>query len=314
MNLEYILCTVARNEKVYFSKTASDVLAQSQRPRLWVLFDDQSIDRTTDLMKALALEHSWIHYHRYSGFRSKELGMHLARIKCHATRLAIQIASEEKISYEFIGILDADIRISPQFYERLMIRMYEGPKIGLISAEIEEVDKDGNLYLKNGRADIPGGATLFCRRQCFNDIGGIDPELYPFDAILVAKAKLMHWQTERSKKITALQMRKTSTMYGVKRGYAYEGEKVFFLRYNIFYVLARTICISLTEGLNYGLAFFGGYAKKVLSFDNRLKDKELINYFRGERFREIVRYKLQNIIKQFKRIFFSFVQLFKWAG
>ena len=311
MKTGYILCTVAKNEEKYFPKTASDVLSQICPPKIWLLLDDGSTDQTSQFMKELTSKYKWVYYYRYSGPRNKDLGRHLACIKNKATEIAITIALRKKILYEYIGILDADIRIAHQFYESLMNHMRKKPEIGLISAEIEEIDMEGNLYLKNGRADIPGGATMFCRRQCFDDIGGIDPESYPFDAILVAKAKLMRWLTERSKSITALQMRKTSTMYGVKKGYAYEGEKVFFLRYNLFYVLARAIYIALTESLSCGFAFFVGYAKKVLNSDDRLKDKELINYFRRTRFREIVRYKLQYILKQFKRMFFSFAQIFK---
>lgn len=289
VNRGYILCTVARNEETFFPKLASNVLLQSQSPCLWVLLDDQSIDHTKDRMEALALEHSWIRYYRYERPRSREFGVHLSRLKAHVTKLAAQIASAESLSYEFIGILDADIQIPPGFYAEMIDQMLKDPNIGLASAKIQEFAGNGNLYLKKSREDLPGCATLLCRRRCFDDIGGIDPEVYPEDAIMVAKAKLKNWDTKRFADITAIQVRKTHRGLSPWTGNIFFGEKVYFLRYPLIYVIVKAAHISFSDRFDLGFVFLWGYLKKLFSAGKRLEDPELVEYFRVTRSKENIR-------------------------
>jgi glycosyltransferase involved in cell wall biosynthesis len=289
-NRGYILCTVARNEERYLPNLAAAILSQSQRPLLWVLLDDQSTDETTNQMKELAMNHPWIYYYRYEGNRSSQLGMHLAAIKSCATKLAIQICSQKNISYEFIGIIDADIQIDTDFYEKMIDRMIEEPSIGLISARLRELCKNDKIQLRKSRDDLPGCATIICRKKCFKDINGIDPSLYPEDAIMIAKANLKNWKTERHKELTAFQLRRTSSSKGMRNGFIYEGEKVFFLRDSLLYLLIKMVYIAIFERIDYGLAFLWGYLKKVLKSEKRLEDEEIIQFFRKRR-------RLQNIIK-----------------
>jgi len=302
MSRIYLLCTVAKNEEVFLPKLASDILQQSQRPSLWVLLDDRSCDGTAEIMKSLNLENPWIRYYKYNARRGKDLGMHLAMLKSYATHLTIEIAVKEKIEYEFIGILDSDIHIDSRFFEKMIDKMIGNCNIGLISAEIQEFAKDGSLYLKHSRLDLPGGATMLCRRRCFEDVGGVDPNAYPFDAIIVARAKLRNWETKRLKDVTAIQRRKTSSANGMKKGYEYESEKVFFLRYNFLYILARAAYISICSRVDYGFFFFWGYMKKLIKGGKKLLDKELIKYFRRDRFYEIIRYRFRRMCTHILKI------------
>ena len=287
-----ILCTVAKNEEKCFPGLASDVLGQSERPALWVLLDDHSTDQTSRIMRGLAQRYEWIRYHTYEGPASTQLGMHLAELKCCASTLAVDTAFKEKIQFRYIGLLDADVRLPASFYERMIRRMAQNPAIGIISPRILEFADNGELYLKVSRGDLPGCAAMLCRRKCFEDIGGVDTRAYPEDAIMVVRARLRGWQTIRAADIKVIHMRKTSSAPGLKRGYVFEGEKVFFLRYPFLYVLLRAIYIAITLGFDCAYAFVHGYLSRLLNGDERLDDKELVGYFRKTRPREIVKYRL----------------------
>ena len=268
-----------------------------------MILDDQSTEGTADILIELSNRYPWIQYVRYDGVRAKRLGLHLAKIKAYVTESAFHIMKAQQRTFDYIGILDADIRIPPSFYDKMIEEMEKNHRLGLISAKILETDGKGRLQFKQSRDDLPGCATILCRLACFEEIGGIDPNLYPEDAVMVAKAKLRSWQTARSATVTATQLRKTSSGQGKRMGYEYEGEKIYFLRHNPLYVAFRSIHIAMTSGLPWSFFFLAGYFKGFLRGDSRLQDLDLTRYFRRDRFREILQDRfIRNLPRNFHQI------------
>ena len=73
----YIIITPARNEGQNLQTTIDSVVAQTLRPRTWVIVDDGSTDNTGKLIDAAAQQHSWIKVvHRPDrGFRKQGGGV-----------------------------------------------------------------------------------------------------------------------------------------------------------------------------------------------------------------------------------------------
>lgn len=300
-SLDYILCTIARNEEKNIETVLRDVNAQVVRPKLWILIDDSSDDNTPKIITEYTGKFKWMKLIRFNGKRAPRILLHISRLKAFASECAINIAKSEGIGFEFLGMLDADIHIEPDFYSRMIRRMSEDKEIGLIGAQIKSVAKDGNLKIEKARDDLPGSATMLCRKKCFADIGGVPANMFPEDAIMIARAKLLGWKTERNKSIVAVQNRLSGTKQGYFNGYVLRGERVHYLRYSTDYVALRTVSILVREGPSAAGCFLWGYLKCLIRGSQRLEDKALIEYFRRVRSREAVRGGFGAVLGQFSK-------------
>lgn len=295
----YVLCVHVKNEARYISPLLESIAVQTLLPNLVVVVDDYSTDETYSRVEEFTQSHSWVKLFRYQsqGESETDFALHFSQVRSYSVNLLIEHCEANAISYDYVGILDADMKIDSTFYRRMVDRLSQEKTLGIVSAMIYEPSHSGQYYLKASRPDLPGGATLMLAKECLKDIGGVPADMYPEDAIMVARAKLRNWKTRRLQDITAIQMRKTSSARGQRNGFRYEGEKVYFLRHGPLYVLLRTIYISIFQRVDYGWAFLGGYLKKLLRKEKRLNDEELIGYFRKRRFREIVQHRLGRIME-----------------
>lgn len=56
----YLLLSPCRNEADYMRRTLDSVVAQTQKPTLWVIVDDGSSDETPAILAEYAAKHDWI--------------------------------------------------------------------------------------------------------------------------------------------------------------------------------------------------------------------------------------------------------------
>ena len=57
---DYILVTPCKNEEESLPELARSVVNQAIKPKMWVIVDDGSTDRTPEILRDLALKHNWI--------------------------------------------------------------------------------------------------------------------------------------------------------------------------------------------------------------------------------------------------------------
>ena len=60
LNNRYVVITPVRNEESNLPRTIESVCAQTVRPKLWIIVDDGSTDRTALIADASAKDHPWI--------------------------------------------------------------------------------------------------------------------------------------------------------------------------------------------------------------------------------------------------------------
>src|SRR4029450_4424493 len=122
--MNYVLITPARNEEAFFEKTLDSVITQTALPERWIIVDDNSTDRTAEIVENYARRYPWIELvrqvqDRYRNFASK----------AHAVNGGLERASS--LQFEIVGNLDADISFGPDYMEFLMQRFSEDPKLGV---------------------------------------------------------------------------------------------------------------------------------------------------------------------------------------
>jgi len=169
---DYVLITPAFNEMQSIQQTIESLMKQTIRPVKWILISDGSNDGTDEIMKNWALRVDLISYIRrekdpsVSGFASKVS--------------AIQEAYNHLLglSFEYIGILDADITLTQTYYEQVIAKFKKNPLLGITGGFIFE-QCEGRFESRRTNTDrsVAGGIQLF-RRKCYESIGGHLPMPY----------------------------------------------------------------------------------------------------------------------------------------
>lgn len=165
--------------------TLDSVLAQSLRPALWVVVDDGSTDDTPAILQEYAGRHPWIRVvtRRDRGHRSVGPGVIDAFYAGYQTI--------EPADFEFMCKLDLDLELPPRYFEILMQRMAENPRIATCSGKAY-VREDATSKPERHGDDTALGMTKFYRTACFEKIGGFVREVM-WDGIDNHRCRMHGW-------------------------------------------------------------------------------------------------------------------------
>jgi poly-beta-1,6-N-acetyl-D-glucosamine synthase len=186
----YVLMSAAHNEELFIEGTIRSVLTQTILPKCWVIVSDASHDRTDEIVTRYTQEHSFIRFLRVDrgvghNFESKVRALH------NGCKLLAGVG------YEYIGNLDTDISLDPEYFEELIKRFKQNPLLGIAAGFIYE--RNRGLFVpraSNRRDSVPHAAQLV-RRSCYESIGGYAVLKYGGeDWHAQTSARMRGWQAE----------------------------------------------------------------------------------------------------------------------
>ena len=166
----YVLISPCRNEERYMRETLDSVIAQSIKPKKWVIVDDGSSDNTPTILREYAERFDWIEVVTRSdrGWRAVGPGVIDAFYAGYGT-----IVPDD---YEYLCKLDLDVRLPPRYFESLMVRMNADQRIATCSGKAY-IEKDGCLVNEGHGDETSLGMTKFYRVSSFKAIGGFVREV-----------------------------------------------------------------------------------------------------------------------------------------
>ena len=190
INYRYILITPVHNEEEYMEQLIETVLAQTILPSRWVIVDDASSDKTSQIAKSYSEQYDFIQYHR---IESNSLVTYYSRRTIVWLHGFDQIKDEQ---YDFVGALDVDITLPSGYYEKILTEFEKDPHLGVATGQyVEKLDGQLAPLIPRHHDSTPGGLQLF-RRQCYKDIGGYIPLDYGGDDSLAGiMARMKGWKT-----------------------------------------------------------------------------------------------------------------------
>jgi len=284
----YVLTTPALDERDRLPDLLADLEAQTTAPAVWLVVDDGSTDGTWEWLQEQAASRDWMEVRRSPEAATEYLGGHVARIKRWGIEQARAAAAEREIDPWIAGVLDADIRLPADHYERLVAAFEGEPGLGVASSIL--VAGDGEVDLPEGirRDDLPRGGTQTFRVACLDEIGGLPPYC-GYDGAANVKARLAGWRCRLLTDLVARHPRPTATRFGVGAGYARKGRYAYFLGHHPALVAARTIAYSLRSPRSAGLHFARGWLGSAARRSERCPDPEVWRYYRRERPLEYLR-------------------------
>ncbi|MGH7996965.1 MAG: glycosyltransferase [Opitutaceae bacterium] len=159
----YVLVTPVRNEERTIAETIRAVLAQTLLPAEWVIVSDGSTDRTDEIVREYAANHAFVRLLR----REPASDRNFASV-VHAIEAGI--AYVRTGGFDYIGLLDADVRFRPSYFETLISHFENSLKLGLAGGLVLDVPM---IERHHQRLQDVAGATQFFRRSCFESLGGL---------------------------------------------------------------------------------------------------------------------------------------------
>jgi len=186
---KYIIITPAHNEEQNIGRLLLSVVNQTLLPKIWIIVNDRSNDKTEEIIVPYADKYSFIKYLKITGKPEHSFGA-----KVRAIHKAIDTI--ELSDYDYIGILDADISFEKEYFKNIIDIFGQNEKLGIAGGKIVQfVNNEYRQHIKS--PDSVAGAVQLFRRECFENTDGFIPrENGGEDTLLEITARMKGWQVK----------------------------------------------------------------------------------------------------------------------
>lgn len=274
----YVVVSPCRNESEFMKKTLDSVLAQTVPPDLWVIVDDGSTDDTPDILAEYAKEHACIKIVTRNNRGKRSVGPGV---------IEAFYAGYETIDpdhYDFICKLDLDLILPPRYFEILINRMDENPRLGNCSGKPYFVDKLTGHLISEGCGDENAiGASKFYRRVCFQQVGGFVRQVM-WDGIDGHRCRQLGWiaQSWDDPDLRFTHLRPMgSSQNSIITGRLRHGFGQYYMGTGFVYMLVSSMYrMSRPPYIVGGMAMLWGYVKSIIQRVPRFEDQELSRFIR----------------------------------
>jgi glycosyltransferase involved in cell wall biosynthesis len=272
---------LARNEESLIGQTIQAVGAQSTLPMRWIIVSDGSTDRTDAIVQAAMQQYDWIDLLRMPEHRERQFAA-----KAHAFNAGYQRL--QTLQFDVVGNLDADITFKPDYFEFLLNRFAEMPRLGVAGTpfveESNRPDRHSYAHASANLNHVSGGCQLF-RRQCFNEVGGYVPiKGGAIDWVAVTTARMKGWQTRTFLDKYCVHHRRLGTAnHGPLQMRFHYGRKAYYVGGHPLWEFSRGLFqMRQPPYVIGGLYFLAGYSWAALVRMERAVSPELLKFHRGE--------------------------------
>ena len=272
--------TPARNEIAHVDRLVDAMVAQHVRPDLWVVVDDSSTDGTGARLRVRTASVPFV---RLCSLRDT-IGDVDDRLSAGAAPRAFNAgvsAAGDLEQWDFVGKIDADIEIPPDYFATLLSRFAANPELGLASGTLFERHGASWAEVRVPGHHVPGAVKLYSG-ACFRRIGGVESRL-GWDTLDEMKARMHGFETRSFGDLLVRHHRETGAAAGVLRGKARHGACAWIGYYPAYFVALRSLRVAATRPFGVsGLAFLAGYTRAAARRLPRIEDEQVRRHVRRE--------------------------------
>ncbi len=273
--MSYVLISPCRNEADYMRETLDSVIAQSLKPDKWVIVDDGSTDATPEILNEYQSKYDWIDIVKKENRGNRSVGPGVVETFYEGLN-TIDINK-----YNYLCKLDLDLRLPTQYFETLVKRIRENPRIGTCSGKAYMALKNGKIVSEKCGDEMSVGMTKFYRTTCFNDIGGFVKQVM-WDAIDCHRCRMLGWIacSWDIPELRFIHLRPMgSSQKGIFTGRMRHGYGQYFMGTGLTYMTATALFRMVHPPyIVGGLATLVGYLKSLFKRDVQYQDKALRDF------------------------------------
>jgi biofilm PGA synthesis N-glycosyltransferase PgaC len=275
----YSVVTPVRNEAEFIEQTVESMIGQTVRPVEWIIVNDGSTDQTADIVARYAAQHPWMKLVNREDRGARKRGQGVVE----AFYTGFDALTDD---YDYVVKLDGDLSFEPTYFESLLQEFVSNPKLGIAGGGVYE-QPDGRTWVLYIVSDQVRGATKVYRRQCFQEIGGLQPTT-GWDGIDEWQARRLGWMVQSFPRPRIYHHRYTGTATGSVKSRVEEGNAAHFMGYHPLYLIARGLRHMFSRPyLVGGVAMIFGYLSAWLRRQERVPDRDLIRFIRHTQLRQL---------------------------
>ncbi len=281
---DYVIVSPCRNEAEFMRRTLDSVVAQTVQPKLWVVVDDGSSDQTPEILAEYAAKHDWIRVVPKADRGQRAVGPGVIEA------FYVGLDTVDLGEFEYLCKLDLDLDLPHRYFEELIERMEDNPRLGTCSGKAYFTDESGRFVSENISDDMSLGMTKFYRVACFQQIGGFIREVM-WDGIDCHTARKMGWIAVSwdGPDLNFEHLRPMgSSQKSIFTGRRRHGFGQHFMGTHPLFMLASAVNKARQPPVILGsLAMLQGYFAAMLRGDRRLEDKDLVGFIRRYQLRAL---------------------------
>ncbi|GAA4962248.1 glycosyltransferase family 2 protein [Algibacter aquimarinus] len=233
--MDFYIIIPAHNEESSIGLTLDSLAKQTLLPKKLVVVNDNSTDKTEDIVEAYAEKHNFI-----SLVNSKSSNQHLPGSKIINAFYKGYEALDK--NYDIICKFDADLIFPNNYLEQLSIHFSKNKELGM-AAGFCYIEKNGDWVLENlTRKDHIRGALKAYKKECFLQIGKLKPSM-GWDTVDELLAKYYEWEILTDESLHVKHLKPTGISYNRASKYL-QGEAMYKMRYGFIITLISALKLA----------------------------------------------------------------------
>jgi glycosyltransferase involved in cell wall biosynthesis len=220
--MNYYIVIPAHNEEAFIALTLNSLISQTVLPKKVVVVNDNSTDKTAEIVTAFAKENPFI-----TLVNKTSEAIHLPGSKViQAFHKGFETLDED---YDVIVKLDADLILPNNYFETVLNIFEKDSTIGMAGG-FAYIEKNGEWILENlTDKDHIRGAFKAYRKACFQQIGNLKPAM-GWDTVDELLSKFYGWKVVTDASLIVKHLKPTGANYNKTARYK-QGEAFYTLGY-----------------------------------------------------------------------------------
>lgn len=237
--MNYYIVIPAHNEEAFMALTLQSLADQTVLPSKAVVVNDNSTDKTADIVLAFAEKHPWI-----SLVNTTSDAIHLPGSKViQAFQKGLATLDDH---YDIMVKADADLIFPPNYFETIIQHFQSDDRIGMVGG-FAYIEKNGEWLLENlTDKDHIRGAFKAYRKATFEQIGGLKPAM-GWDTVDELLCKFYHWKVVTDESLKVKHLKPTGANYNKTARYK-QGEAFYTLGYGFFITAIASLKLAMRKG------------------------------------------------------------------
>jgi hypothetical protein len=193
-------------------------------------------------------------------------------------------AAIDPAGFEYVTKLDLDLEIPPRYFETMVERMEQDPRVGTCSGKPYFHGPSGQLISEGCGDETSVGMIKFYRRECFLEVGGFVREVM-WDGIDCHRCRMLGWIArswdEPEIRFIHLRAMGSSQGKGILTGRMRHGFGQWFMGTSLPYMTASSVFrMAHPPYVMGGLAMWWGFVESALKRTPRYGDAEFRRFLR----------------------------------
>jgi glycosyltransferase involved in cell wall biosynthesis len=245
--MKYVIILLARNEEKFIELTLRSVVNQSICPLLCLVINDNSIDKTQQIVKKFENDYEYIKILNLTNDSTYQLGCRIVDI----FNLGLEYIRVNQMECNYIIKLDGDTEFNSSFIETILFKA-ANEKFGIVSGTPYYTSKNKLVYEFSPYWHTHGQFKIY-DVNCINDIGGLK-RMFGWDCADNIQAIEKGWRTQAFRDIYYYMHRPVGGKISLAKGKINQGIGAYNLGYSKLYLFFK-----ITHDIFKGPIFFGVY-------------------------------------------------------